>query len=73
MNKNHHVYFDKFFSSVTLLEHLQTNDRYACATVRCNCKDLPLCAKEKLRPGEKVVSQKGHVVFTKWHDKRVSV
>ena len=70
MNKNHHVYFDNFFSSVTLLEHLETNDTYACATVRCNRKDLPHCAKEKLRPGEKVVSQKGHVVFTKWHDKR---
>ena len=29
-----------FFSSVTLLEHLETNDTYACATVRCNRKDL---------------------------------
>ena len=70
MNKNHHVYFDNFFSSTTLLEHLETNDTYACATVRCNRKDLPRCAKEKLRPGEKVVSQKGNVVFTKWHNKR---
>ena len=70
MNKNHPVYFDNFFSSVTLLEHLEANGTYACATVRCNRKDLPQCAKEKLRPGEKVVSQKGNVVFTKWHDKR---
>ena len=70
MNKNHHVYFDNFFSSLTLLEHLEANGTYACATVRCNRKDLPQCAKEKLRPGEKVVSQKGNVVFTKWHDKR---
>lgn len=70
MNKNHHIYFDNFFSSVTLLEHLETNGTYACATVRCNRRDLPQCAREKLRPGEKVVSQKGCVVFTKWHDKR---
>ena len=70
MNKNHHVYFDNFFSSVTLLEHLEANGTYACATVRCNLKGLPQCAKEKLRPGETVVSQKGNVVFTKWHDKR---
>ena len=70
MNKNHHVYFDNIFSSVSLLEHLETNGTYACATVRCNRKDLPRCAKEKLRPGEKVVRQKGNVVFTKWHDKR---
>ena len=64
MNKSHHVYF------VTLLEHLEANGTYACATVTCNRKDLPQCTKEKLRPGEKVVSQKGNVVFTKWHDKR---
>ena len=69
MNKNHHVYFDNFFSSTTLLEHLEANKTYACATVRCNRKDLPRCAKEKLRPGQKVVSQKGNVMFTKWHDK----
>ena len=70
MNKNHHVYFDNFFSSVKLLEHLESNDTYACAMVRCNRKDLPPCAKDKLRPGEKLVRQKGNLVFTKWHDKR---
>ena len=33
---------------------------------------MPPCAKNKLLVGEKVVCQKGHVVFTicKWHDKR---
>ena len=25
MNKNHHVYFDNFFSFTTLLEHLEAN------------------------------------------------
>lgn len=70
MNKNHHVFFDNFFSSVKLLEHLASNDTYACATVRCSRKDLPPCAKDKLRPGQKLVRQKGNVVFTKWHDKR---
>ena len=70
MNRNHHVFFDNFFTTTKLLEHLETNDTYACGTVRCNRKDLPPCAKNKLRVGEKVVRQKGHVVFTKWHDKR---
>ena len=70
MNKNHPVYFDNFFSSVTLLEHLEANGSYACPTVRCNRKDLPQYAKEKLFLGEKAVSQKGSAVFTKWHDKR---
>ena len=53
-----------------MLEHLEANGTYACATVRCNRKDLPHYAKEKLFLGEKVVSQKGSAVFTKWHDKR---
>ena len=33
-------------------------------------KTLPRCAKEKLSPGQKVISQKGNVIFTKWYDKR---
>ena len=72
MNKNHHVYFDNFFSSVKLLEHLLAKKTFACATVRVssNRKHLPTCAQQKLRPGEKIVRQKGKVVFTKWHDKR---
>lgn len=70
MNRNHHVFFDNFFTSTKPLEDLKANDTYACGTVRCNRKDLPPCAKNKLRVGEKLVRHKGHVVFTKWHDKR---
>ena len=70
MNKNHHVFFDNFFSSVRLLEHLLAQDTFCCATVRCNRKDLPPCAKNKLRVGKKLVRQKDKIVFTKWHDKR---
>lgn len=70
MNKNHHVYFDNFFSSVNLLEHLQAQSTFCCATVRSNRKDLPSCAQKKLQVGQKLVYQKDKVVFTKWHDKR---
>ena len=71
MNKNHHVYFDNFFSSPVLLEHLELQQTYACSTVRCNRKGLPACAANKLtRPGQLVQAQKGNIVFTKWHDKR---
>ncbi|XP_022805006.1 piggyBac transposable element-derived protein 4-like [Stylophora pistillata] len=59
MNRNHHVFFDNFFTSTKLLEHLEANDTYACGTVRSNRKDLPQCAKEKLRVGEKLVRQLG--------------
>ena len=68
MNKNHKVFLATF--SAQLLEHLASNDTYACATARSNHKDLPPSAKEKLHPGQQLVCQKVNVVFTKWHDKR---
>ena len=34
------------------------NKTYPCATVRCNHKDLPRCAKEKLRPCKLIPCQK---------------
>lgn len=70
MNKNHHVYFDIFFSSVRLSEHLWVQKTYACAPVQINRKDLSPCARQKLRPGQQVFRQKGKLVFTKWHNKR---
>ena len=39
--------------------------------VRCTRKELPACAKAKLRqPGQTVVRQRGSLLFTKWHNKR---
>ena len=74
MNRNHHVFFDNFFTTTKLLEHLEVNCTFACGKVRCNRKDLPACAKDKLQAGEKSVRQKDHVVFTKWcHKQEVSV
>jgi len=70
MNRNHHVFFDNFFTTTKLLEHLEVNSTYACGKVRCSRKDLPACAKDKLKAGEKLVRQKDHVVFTKWHHKQ---
>lgn len=38
--------------------------------MRCYRQDLPPCAKDKRLVGEKVVYKKGHVGFTKRHDKQ---
>ena len=35
LNRNHHVFFDNFFSSPILLEHLLDQQPYTCSTVRC--------------------------------------
>lgn len=70
LNKQHHVFFDNFFSSPRLLEHLEMQNTFACSTVRCNRKGLPPCASAKINVGELVQAQKGKILFTKWHDKR---
>ena len=70
LKMHRHVFFDNFFTSTKLMEDLLAQDTYACGTVRSNRKDLPPCAKNKLKQGEKVYAQRGKLVFTKWHDKR---
>ena len=39
--KNHHVYFDNYFWSVSLMEYLKSRNVFACATIRSNRKYLP--------------------------------
>ena len=70
LRKHRHIFFDNFFTSTKLMEDLLAQDTYACGTVRSNRKDLPPCAKNKLKQGEKVSAQRGKIIFTKWHDKR---
>ena len=62
----------QFFTSSKLFDDLLKENMYACGTVRTNRKEMPASAstKEKLKPGEKVVAQRGQLVYTKWHDKK---
>ena len=59
-----------FFWSSFLFDCLLAQNTYTCGTVRCNRKDLPPCAKQKLKQGDIVTAQCGALVFTKWYDKR---
>ena len=70
LNNYRHIFFDNFFTSTRLLDHLFAQNTYACGTVRCNRKDLPPSPKHKLRFGEMARAQCSQLVFTKWHDKR---
>ena len=71
LNKNHHVYFDNFFSSPKLLEDLQDEGTYACSTVCAGHVGLPPSSHQKLkREGEMICKQKGNLVYMKWNDKR---
>ena len=71
LNVNHHVFFDNYFSSPILLDHLLDQQTYARSTVWCTRKDLPPCTKNKLRQLEEtVIWQRESLLFTKWHNKR---
>ena len=39
--KHHHVFFDNYFTSVSLLEDLLEDGVYACGTARKDCKGFP--------------------------------
>ena len=46
-DKNHKVFFDNFFSNISLLEYLQGKKVLACGTIRSNRKDFPSLADDK--------------------------
>ena len=71
-NQNRHLYLDRFFASVPLMQHLSQNGTYACATVMATRKGLPdevRRAKLKER-GELLQLQKGPLMATVYKDKR---
>ena len=44
-HKNYHLYFDNFFSSVSLMSELLAKGIYACGTARQNYRDFPSTLK----------------------------
>ena len=72
LDKHRHFFFDNFFSSVDLMQSLESRDTYACGTVRMNRRDFPADLKRmKLVRGEIRSRQRGNLVATMWKDKRV--
>ena len=68
----HKIYFDRFFNSVHLVEHLKANNTYACGTIMLNRRGLPRVARiTKLRRGEcRVYRKVNGTVLSTWRDKR---
>ena len=68
--------YDRLFKVRRIMNMVLSNfkqvyeNTYACGTARCTRKDLPPCAKHKLRLGEMAQAQCGQLVFPKWYDKR---
>ena len=70
--RNHKLFFDNFFSSIPLLEHLKSVDILACGTIRPNRKDLPaLQADRSLKRGDFDYRSTPHgITVYKWMDSK---
>ena len=76
--KGHHLYFDNYFSSVTLAEDLLDDDLYCIATTRSNrnkwpaqLKNISALNKSMVRgEAKEVLSESGRVNCLVWKDNR---
>ena len=71
--KYYHVYFDNFFTSVTLLRSLSQNKLYGCGTMRSDRLGFPAQFKPKVKKGLRnrgdfEVVQYGNLTVYLWQD-----
>jgi hypothetical protein len=77
-NKNHIVHMDNFYTSIPLLNHLQTFQIWACGTIRTNRKGLcPIVSMKKAEetalkknPGTIRYASYGSLCYIAWFAKR---
>ena len=70
-HRNHHMYFDRFFSSPALAEAMDNQGTYCCSTVNLNRRGLPGVVRNlSLARGAACFQQKANLVVTVWKDKR---
>ena len=74
-NKNHHVYFDNFYTSLKLVQDLGKAKTLSCGTVRVGRGEFPPDLKTtKLAKGESKHLVLGNILAVKWkHKKEVHI
>ena len=75
VGKNHHIYIDSFFSSVSLYSNLLADKVYCTGTVRSNRRNFPPDLKDVAKRGlgsrgERMTRQEGNICVTVWQDIR---
>ncbi|KAK3109202.1 hypothetical protein FSP39_025359 [Pinctada imbricata] len=68
--KGHHVFFDRFFTSIPFLQNLENNGIYACGTIMSNRRGFPADLKNPSFTGRGDAEQRQHenLVATAWKD-----
>nr|XP_023016646.1 piggyBac transposable element-derived protein 4-like [Leptinotarsa decemlineata] len=73
-NKDYHIYFDNFFTTVNLVQTMYKRNIFCCGTVRVNRKNLPIhfqSDKSLSRGHSDWFSRRDMISCIKWKDKRV--
>ena len=71
LNNGYRLFFDKFYTSVDLLQYLVTKKTYACGTVKANRKLLPPeILDDKMEKGEAQFWKWDNLTAVRWRDKR---
>ncbi|XP_066928278.1 piggyBac transposable element-derived protein 4-like [Clytia hemisphaerica] len=72
LNKNHHVYFDNYFTTIHLMQDLASNSTFTCGTIRSDRGRFPasFTAKGKLERGESEFRCNNNNLAVRWKDKR---
>lgn len=71
-NKNFHIYYDSFFTSVSLAKSLLSKKIFTCGTIVRNRKGFPADLKNvpNMTQGDFLIRQDGNLTATLWMDSR---
>ena len=70
-HRNHHVYFDNFFTTIELVNDLAGNSTYSCGMIRVSRSKLPeKFTNSKFEIPESVFISTGNHLAVHWKDKR---
>ena len=72
--KHHQLFFDNYFSLISLLAKLLSQETFACGTIRTNRKKFPSEINKEAKKfscGESVFRQCGNIVVSAWKDNKV--
>ena len=71
LDKGYHLYFDNWYTSITLFKFLFERSTLACGTIRINRKGFPEPVKQaKLKRGEATSYRSNELLAMKFKDKR---
>lgn len=71
--KCHYFFFDRFFTSISLVGTLLHNGIFSCGTIKCDSEGVPPELRNPdLRGGETLQMQHDQLLATAWKDKKMN-